>query len=81
MYVGSYVMEDVQITCSRGGGTKRAHLLVIIGVSRSEPHTSDVNRDFSIYMYIYIYIYLPYVSSNYTHYLKIALTTFTNSQN
>ena len=37
-----------------------------------EPHTSDVNRDFSDYI-----IYLPYVSSNYMHYLKIALTTFT----
>ena len=29
--------------------------MYIIGASRSEPHTSDVNRDF-LYMYIYIYI-------------------------
>ena len=28
----------------------------LIGASRSEPHTSDVNRDFSVYIYIF---YIP----------------------
>ena len=28
----------------------------LIGASRSEPHTSDVSQDFSVYIYIYIYI-------------------------
>ena len=32
-------------------------VLLVIGASRSEPHTSDVNRDFP---FVYI-IYLPYV--------------------
>ena len=31
------------------------HVTHIIGASRSEPYTSDVNRDF-LYMYIYMYI-------------------------
>ena len=36
----------------------RYQYCAIIGVSRSEPHTSDhgVNRDFSVYIYVYICI-------------------------
>ena len=33
---------------------------LVIGESRSEPHTSDVNQDFP-FVYIYVYIYLPSV--------------------
>ena len=36
-------------------------LHVLIGASRSEPHTSDVNRDFLFYMYMYVPYVFPYI--------------------
>ena len=33
----------------------------VIGASLSEPHTSESNGGFFIYIYIYLFIYLPYV--------------------
>ena len=54
------------ITCEEPITTIRTSVceslqIPIIGASLSEPHTSESNGGFIIYIYIYIFIYLPYV--------------------
>ena len=38
-----------------------SYLVCTSGASRSEPRTSERNRDFSVYIYMCVCIYLPYV--------------------
>ena len=61
---GACITVSMQAQCFRNSQRSHANwsvpsidltLLGIIGVSQSEPHTSDVNRDF-LYMYICIYV-------------------------
>ena len=40
---------------------QRTYGRYIIGASVSEPHTSESNGRFSLYIYIYVYIYASYV--------------------
>ena len=56
----SFPSHEVSIYSASESVNYFAHALVI-GASLSEPHTSESNGGFIIYIYIYIFIYLPYV--------------------